>query len=161
MQTKRLTQKIIEERKDILEKSYKYMLTRRRNHGFPSKERYTNVIAIISKMYEDHWSIMQLVLQYQKHYGMTIPYETMAKIVKDLENGGGLMRLSMVNRSGNECLYSVCDKNVSVQCIDVYTRKHLTSVPVNDKLNQCVYEILKEYKLDMTGASLTILVKKI
>jgi len=161
MQTKRLTQKTIEERRQTLETALKYIVSRRRNHGFPAKEKYTNVIEIISKMHEDYWSIMQLVLQYQKHYGATISYNKMLQIIGDLEKGGGIMRVSMASRIRYELFYSICDKNVSIQCNDVYTRRYLTSIPVNEKLNQCVREILKEYKLDMTGASLTIIVKKI
>jgi hypothetical protein len=160
MQTKRLTQKTIEDRKRILEVALRYIKSRRKNHTFPSKERYTRVIEIISKMHEDHWSIMELTLQYHKHYGATIPYPAMFQIISDLEKGGGVMRVSMANKIGREILYSICDNNVAIQCIDVYTRKHLTSIPVNDKINQYVREILKEYGMEMTGASLTILVKK-
>ena len=159
MQSKRLTQKTINERRDILNKALQHT-KRKRDCKRVANEIYQRAIDIIATLPEEQWTLFEFMVQYQRKYGDVLPQHISSLAVNALIKGGGLTVSTQKHQRQSQAVYSIANGKVHTQCIDVMTKKNVSFVAENEELDNFVKNMLKEYGLEMITAHLTIFVKK-
>lgn len=159
MQSKKLTKKTINERKDILNKALQYV-KRKRNYKMVKNEIYQRSIDIIATFYQEQWTLFEFMLQYQKKYGDMLSPHITSSVINAFIKGGGLTVSIQKHQRQSQAVYSIANGKVHTQCIDVMTKKSISLIEENEELNNFVKNMLKDYGLEMVTAHLTIFVKK-
>lgn len=159
MQSKRLTEKTINERKDILNKALQHV-KRKRNCKMVANEIYQRAIDVIATLYQEQWTLFEFMVQYQKKYGDILPPHIASLVINALIKGGGLTVSIQKHQRQSQAVYSIANGKVHTQCIDVMTKKNVSFIAENEELDNFVKNMLKDYGLEMITAHLTIFVKK-
>jgi hypothetical protein len=159
MQFKRLTEKTINDRKEILNKALQYS-KRQRNCKAVKNEIYQRSIDIIATFYQEQWTLFEFATEYQKRYGDMPSFANISLALNALVRGGGLTVSVQKFQKQSQAVYSIANGRIHTQCVDVLTKKNVSFVAESVELDNFVKNMLKDYGFEMVTANLTIFVKK-